>query len=471
MRWNLIGVILILYFLSIGTQLYSSDSQVMYETARSLAFDGTIFLPSDFGLPQIRQDSVGRWVSQYDPGLPLLAAPWVWLTDQLAASQSWHRYGFSAYMLAAISALGASLAVASLYELSQTLYVDRRLALWLALAVGLCTPLWAYGRLFFAEGLLAGLLTCAVWGVYRGCKRGLLLGGFCLGLAILTRAAMAIYLLPLLALVLSSKADATQAAVGTQYIASTGNKRTKMRRFPVFNTSIFHPSLILNLALFLIFPILGIIGLLIHNTIRFDDPLQFGYGDQGFTTPIYEGAAGLLFSPGKSVFLYAPPLILSVLYFPSFYRREPRLAQTLLLMALIAVPFYSLWWAWHGGWSWGPRFLLPLIPLWILPAGEAFSSTTGRRSFMAMALLGFLIGFLGVFTNVNDYYAAQDMVHYGTGSPILAAAKNALQGRLESPGILHLQEFGWLPFPALAFPLILLCGGLLCWVRIVKELR
>ena len=41
--------------------------------------------------------------------------------------------------------------------------------------------------------------------------------------------------------------------------------------------------------------------------------LKTGYGSEGFTTPFFHGAAQLLFSPEKSVLLFAPIVILVVL--------------------------------------------------------------------------------------------------------------------------------------------------------------
>ena len=71
---------------------------------------------------------------------------------------------------------------------------------------------------------------------------------------------------------------------------------------------------------------------------------------------------GLLFSPGKSVFLYSPVLLLAVAGWPAFYRRHAPLASALVaLWLLLLVSLRAS--VWTGGLTWGPRFLLPLLPV------------------------------------------------------------------------------------------------------------
>ena len=39
---------------------------------------------------------------------------------------------------------------------------------------------------------------------------------------------------------------------------------------------------------------------------------------------------------------------------------------------IIPVIFYAFWRDWHAGISWGPRFLIPFIPYWVLTATKFF---------------------------------------------------------------------------------------------------
>jgi hypothetical protein len=505
-----------LYILSIGTRFYSSDAQVMYETSRALAFDQTFALPDDFGLPQIRRGAGGRWFSQYDPGLPLIAAPVVAVTDWVARVNLWNRYAFSAFSMVWISALGVAFALTALYDLACRLNITRRHALILTLVAGLCTPLWPYARLFFAEGLLAGLITFSFGMSYQARRGSILLAGLSLALAMLIRAATVIYLLPLLWLVMRQSvqhaSNCRDKAVpcpggfltrpyekthhGLRFLTprKKGEKLNcaSTKALPVNGQGLGRGKAVKSIFPLIVFPAFAILTLLTHNLIRYDDPLMFGYAGQSFDNFPLTGAFGLLFSPGRSVFLYAPPLMLSLALFPRFWRANNRMAEAILMAGLIALLFYGSWWAWDGGTSWGPRFLVPLMPLWMLPLGmisienvesEHIDTRDFRRDtavpcprmarherwlLMGLSAAGFLAAILGVFTDVNRH----DVVNYSlAGSPLVGAVKTALAGDIEAPGIFQLQRMGWLDFPATVVPALLVLCSVICFVMIlVKEI-
>jgi hypothetical protein len=117
--------------------------------------------------------------------------------------------------------------------------------------------------------------------------------------------------------------------------------------------------------------VLGASLWMIENTVRRGSPFRTGYehdhgfqtllpysGLTGFSYPRYFGAASLLISFGKGVLFFEPGLVLA-------FRRglEPLrpikdivVLWLLYLAGLILV--YGGWWAWYGGGTWGPRFLL-----------------------------------------------------------------------------------------------------------------
>ena len=127
-------------------------------------------------------------------------------------------------------------------------------------------------------------------------------------------------------------------------------------------------------------------GLLVlwYNAARFGSPLASGYGSEvsarSFSTPIFVGLYGLLFSSGKSVFLYAPVLILAPAGFALMLRRhapERPLAIALLVAWALNLLLYALFMAWAGDGSWGPRYLVPFIPLALLPVTTYLGADPG----------------------------------------------------------------------------------------------
>jgi hypothetical protein len=112
--------------------------------------------------------------------------------------------------------------------------------------------------------------------------------------------------------------------------------------------------------------------MMIESWIRRGSPFVSGYegaagartvltysGRAGFSYPLFFGLLSVLFSFGKGVFFYAPGLLLPV-------RKHVRAASARLSgsydlwLAFLAglILIYSKWWAWFGGWTWGPRFFL-----------------------------------------------------------------------------------------------------------------
>jgi len=429
-----------LYALSLGRGFYSSDGDVMFQTTAALAERGTFELAPDPALPQIVAGTGGAAFSKYDPGLPLVGVPFYVLGDWLGAVNHAHRYRLAATAILLVPAWSAAGALAGLAALAGSLFPARR-AVCVALAAGTSTLLWPYARVLFAEATLACALTLATFAIWRAGHGGgrvwWIAAGVAFGAGIATRAALAIYALPLAVLIIR---------------LSYGDGRLVLGR---------------RLAAVALGAAPGLALVLWHNALRFGDPLASGYAGEGFTTAPWTGAAGLLFSPGKSVFLYAPPLLASVLLWPRFRRAQPALADFLALAWIVAPAFFGAWWAWHGGWSWGPRLLVPLVPLSCLPLGALPDRRRWRALVAALAIAGIGVQLAGVLANTVPHYAAlvgageggYHAIHYTPGeSPLVAAVERLLDGDTEPLALFHLAGTGLPRTWTVGAPLVLLIG-------------
>src|SRR5690606_24149174 len=106
-----------------------------------------------------------------------------------------------------------------------------------------------------------------------------------------------------------------------------------------------------------------------YNEMRFGDPFNTGYhfaDGEGFSTPLWEGLWGLVVSPYRGLFWFTPLFLASVASLPAFARRHRLEAGATAGMSLAILLLYSLWWMWWAGFAWGPRFLVPLAPFWVL---------------------------------------------------------------------------------------------------------
>ncbi len=110
---------------------------------------------------------------------------------------------------------------------------------------------------------------------------------------------------------------------------------------------------------------------LLENTIRHKSPLSTGYendhgfqtllpysGLPGFSYPTPFGVLSLLLSFGKGLLFFAPGLVLAFSRGLEALRsvRDVLVLWMLYLAGLVLV--YGTWWAWYGGFTWGPRFLM-----------------------------------------------------------------------------------------------------------------
>ncbi|QPJ64760.1 MAG: hypothetical protein G3M78_04900 [Candidatus Nitrohelix vancouverensis] len=145
-----------------------------------------------------------------------------------------------------------------------------------------------------------------------------------------------------------------------------------------------------------------LIGL--YNEARFGSFTETGY-EHGLTPDLWGGLSGLLFSPGKSVFLYNPVLIAACFGLSALFRKRAQLAFLLGWIVLSHLMLFSFWHSWYGGLSWGPRLLLCVIPFAVLPAGYLLESgrAPGRRV-LACIVLGVLIQLPASLVNMSRYH-------------------------------------------------------------------
>ncbi len=115
-----------------------------------------------------------------------------------------------------------------------------------------------------------------------------------------------------------------------------------------------------------------IVIILAEAWIRRGSPFNTGYhqnagyrtfmpysGLPEFSYPFFFGFISILLSFGKGIFFFAPGMFLPVRKHFLRYKEEIYISYKLwiwFVFGLILV--YAKWWAWYGGWVWGPRFFL-----------------------------------------------------------------------------------------------------------------
>ena len=152
---------------------------------------------------------------------------------------------------------------------------------------------------------------------------------------------------------------------------------------------------------------LGGAAVMLEFYLRRGNPIASGYeGDHGarsllpysglpgFSNPIVFGMLSILFSFGKGLALFTPGLWLlfkrPAAAMPDVLRRLQR-HSVWFVAGLVLV--YAKWWAWPGGWFWGPRFFLfACIPASIALAIHLCDErATSAAKALTLAVLGWAI--------------------------------------------------------------------------------
>jgi hypothetical protein len=378
--WLLCG----LYLLTMSGHTYSADEETMLAVSRAL-LRGEVAVTAPVGAPlaALRPGLDGQRYSPYGILPSLLAIPAFGLVlPALSLGPAAFEYSSRlAVTLLNVPITAATAAVLTAWSLR--LGANRGGAFAIALLYSLATFAWPYARTFFSEPLAALLLLLAAERLdalrsnSERPQRTLFVAGLAAGLLVATRVASGIAL-PLLGC----------------YLLWLSWRARKC-----------HWPLAWGLGLLPGFVLIGW-----YNLVRFGTPLASGYGSEAdlFTTPLFYGLYGLLLSPGKSLFLYAPPLVLG---FAGAFRLARKHTPLLLLiygLVLAHILLYARWGEWAGGGVWGPRFLLPIVALLLLPAAGLWLNSERRHPLRVAAVLllsglGFVANLGGVWLNFNTY--------------------------------------------------------------------
>lgn len=344
-----------------------------------------------------RFDRHGRPRAAYAPGQALITTPWYVLGQYILrrapgvpASARDLIVGFAMTMS---SATFAAAAATFAFLLFCGMGIARRIALAAALVLALATPLFAYSGWFFSEPLACALFLGAAWSLFGRSDVITIpraaIGGALLGFAVLVRPthilAAPIFLIAILV---------RERRGGLKPLIVAG---------AVFS-----------------FAVAAYLG---YNYSVFGSPFQFGYPDSveagkhvtGFETPLHIGLFGFLASPGKSIFVFAPPILLALWGLPALWRRDRGLATIAAVSLPVAFGFYARYTQWEGGYCFGPRYLVPALVLLALAVGPALAEAGKftRVVTIVLFLAGLAVQILGLATSFleaevnHGYYNAR----------------------------------------------------------------
>jgi hypothetical protein len=400
---------LFFFFLSIYLftgqgSIQSADGKIMYLLTQSIVEDQSL----SFTERVSQGDPEGAKYSKYGIGMSVLAVPFYLVGKALSVALPVTPSYATLFCVSMINAFITALSCLLIYRFgSERFGFSYPTSVLLAFGYGLSTIAWFYSEDFMSEPATSLFLLAAVFLVTEQDKAkkncNLLLAGVFLGMALTCRLA-------------------TLVAVPGFFLYMILNRENA----PAWKTR----SLITDAARFLI-PIACFIFLIfLYNFVRFQNIFETGY-EKGFVTEGWTGLLGILFSPGKSVFLYNPLLIVGCLALPSFIKIKSKMASLFGWIVLVHLVLFSFWHSWYGGAGWGPRLMLVVFPYLILPVGFLLQKAKGkaRTGIIAVMIVGVCIQIPSVTVNISRYYydlrqqhqdQAHDMLLYSPAhSPLI----------------------------------------------------
>jgi hypothetical protein len=411
---RLIGAALFAYYLLIlGGHHYSIDGIVMFQAAKRLFFHQSLVLDPPVVWGGVVIPSGGWSVGMTLAYLPLLAlwSPVYYLAPALRETPfspgvpyNPALYSNLPYLLCSwLNPLITAATGCLVFRLARRLGLTPGWAVAAALAYGIASPAAAYARFDFAQPLAGLLLTAGTWRLLATDPifplRPLLWTGTLLGSALLTR---------------------PEFGVLIAWIAA----------WVVIRARALGPRAVLARATLLIGPVAAAAGIyLLTNWLKFGAASTTGHASLANLFPAtpastLRGITGLLASPEVGLLFFCP---LAWLALPGLARliRERNPAGALFAgiigVGILLYGSYSVWWA---GDSWGPRFLVPLVPLLVLASAFwAFRLGTGGRRlgwilFLALAALGVLVTSTAILIDPSQHlvWVQNTLVRRGQGA-------------------------------------------------------
>jgi hypothetical protein len=354
---------LLFYGITARGKLQASDEAAVFASGISLATTGHLFI-DDFNWLQekVNIGSIGRdghLYTKYFPGNIFAVAlvyrltersndtPYVWVKE-IAPSRAGAGWALR------INALWGAIGMTALLFLVQRFF-DWRTAALTVIGVGACSDWWYQSRGLYSEVAAGAFLISSI---YFAVSEKPYRSSAALALSILFRPTNLIGL-PFWAVAAWRK--------GRRAVASV------------------------------LFILGGIAALATYNWARFGSPVNFGYPEGNLSVPFLTGLQTMFFSPGRSLFVYSPILLLAIPGAWLFLKRERLLTVLCLFLVLGYAAIIASWGPLGWGLSWGMRLMTPTLPVLGFLAAPVISCAF-RTAWLWIAPV--LLGVLGFFIQI-----------------------------------------------------------------------
>ncbi len=333
---------LILSILFSSGQIENPDTHLRLTQTRILLQDGKFGLAEDVGEDMhgnIAINESGQRYMVYNPGQTIVFIP-IYYMSKLLHSDEASSYYFSAFCVSFINYYIHALSAFLLFKIVILLGASEKRAYLLSAFFGLTSYSFVFAQSTYEHHFeMFFVLMSTFYALKKNTKNTGLLSGLILSLGMFFR-------------------TTTVLAVPAILLLQKNNSE----RFNV----------LLSLTV-------GVGFNLLYNYYRFDDPLESGYSlawslahadkyDFWSISRIPVALFGFLFSPGKGLLFFSTTIFIAFFGIKTFWQKHRMVSYSIILISAAYLGLFSMNFAWHGSiWSYGPRYILPVVPFLYLP--------------------------------------------------------------------------------------------------------
>jgi hypothetical protein len=336
----LFGLVLCILFSS--GQIENPDTHLRLTQTRIILDDNKFGLPDDVGEDSHGNISInkeGKRFMVYNPGQTIIFIP-IYYAANLVTTNEVNAYYFSAFCVSFLNYMVHALCAFILFKIALLLGAIKKQAYLVSIFFGLTSYSFVFAQSTYEHHFEMCFILMSVYFSqkkdtnYAGLLSGLMLS---LGLVFRTTSILAVPAILLL--------------------QKNNNERLKV----------------------LMSLIIGVAFVLFYNYYRFGNPLETGYSlawslahsdkfDFWSFSGFPEALFGFIFSPGKGLIFFSTTILIAFFAIKTFWKKQRLMFYAILLISAAYIIIFSLNFAWHGSiWSYGPRYILPIIPFLYLP--------------------------------------------------------------------------------------------------------
>ena len=414
------------YLLTMGGHLYSADNEIKGMIAESIVERHSVALP-EVNMMYMAPGRDGLSYANFPIGSSITMIPFYLFGDLISqVIPGLPRSLVLEFSYAMINSLVTGLTCVVLFAICRCLRYSVRTAIATSLIYGFCTIAWPYAKTAWSE---PQAILCVVSAFYfiliffdRHRYSWMILAGLAMGYGITTKYEVGLFLFLLTGIMI---AYLIQGQASWRHVIMAGL------------------AFGIPLALF------GFLNLY-YNYLRFERWFNFGHymviqthleqtspmldSLEGFIVGVYQH----LFSTGKSILLFSPPLLLFYWSMKRFWRTHR--TEALFCLAVPIVFFISAGTSWQMTFmAWGERYFISTTPFLILPLSTLlediieYKKTYMKKSVITLAAIGMCVQILGVAVNFQttsdklleegDLFDIQTLSYDPEYSPVLLNLK------------------------------------------------